>query len=54
MPSHEYKDEPEVLQAKVLLLASFITKNVHQGQSNTLLYTGAGISRSAGISGFMT
>ena len=49
--SHEYKDEPEVLIAKVQLLAKFIRSNIFQGESNTLLYTGAGISRAAGIAG---
>jgi len=45
----EYLDTPEVLRQKVSLLVRLL-----QGSTHTLLYTGAGISTSSGISDFAT
>jgi len=45
--AHEYIDEPEVLEAKVALLAQLITKS-----KSFLTYTGAGISTSSGINDY--
>lgn len=47
--AHEYADTPEVLRAKVSLLAKLMLKS-----SNCLLYTGAGISTASGIGDYAT
>lgn len=49
MPAHEYLDEPEVLRAKVCVLADLIRRS-----SRCVAYTGAGISTSSGISDYAT
>jgi len=49
MQAHEFKDEPDVLEAKVKLLASLI------GRSKACVaYTGAGISTASGIRDYAT
>ena len=45
--AHEYLDKPEVLAAKVQILAELI-----RSSSNCVTYTGAGISTAAGISDY--
>jgi hypothetical protein len=45
--AHEYEDTPEVLSAKVSLLATLIRRS-----SNCLIYSGAGISTSSGINDY--
>eukprot|EP00566_Odontella_aurita_P013253 CAMPEP_0113597410 /NCGR_PEP_ID=MMETSP0015_2-20120614/40988_1 /TAXON_ID=2838 /ORGANISM="Odontella" /LENGTH=472 /DNA_ID=CAMNT_0000505257 /DNA_START=70 /DNA_END=1488 /DNA_ORIENTATION=- /assembly_acc=CAM_ASM_000160 len=47
--AHEYVDRPEVLRAKVKLLADLI-----RGSEQCVAYTGAGISTSAGIADYAT
>jgi len=47
--AHEYLDTPEVLKAKVKLLAEMINKSQH-----CLAYTGAGISTASGINDYAT
>lgn len=47
--AHEYNDIPEVLSMKVALLARLIRKS-----RNCIAYTGAGLSRSAGIRDYAT
>eukprot|EP00929_Paragymnodinium_shiwhaense_P056203 TRINITY_DN2812_c0_g1_i1.p1 TRINITY_DN2812_c0_g1~~TRINITY_DN2812_c0_g1_i1.p1 ORF type:complete len:596 (+),score=118.83 TRINITY_DN2812_c0_g1_i1:99-1790(+) len=47
--AHEYLDTPEVLAAKVKLLASLIRES-----KNCVTYTGAGISTASGISDYAT
>ncbi|CAE7041357.1 SRT1 [Symbiodinium sp. CCMP2592] len=49
MKAHEYLDEPEVLKAKVKLLADLITRS-----RNCVAYTGAGISTASGIKDYAT
>jgi len=44
VPAHEYLDEPDVLAAKVRVLADLIRRSRHAA-----LYTGAGLSTAAGI-----
>jgi NAD-dependent SIR2 family protein deacetylase len=44
---HEYLDSPEVLEAKVAMLATFI-----KSSKNCIVYSGAGISTSAGIADY--
>jgi len=44
LPAHEYNDTPEVLAAKVRVLADLMRRAQH-----TVVYTGAGISTAAGI-----
>jgi NAD-dependent SIR2 family protein deacetylase len=43
-PAHEFLDEPDVLAAKVRVLASLIRQS-----RNTVVYAGAGLSKAAGI-----
>lgn len=47
--AHEFVDQPEVLRAKVKLLAELIRESKH-----CVAYTGAGISTSAGIADYAT
>lgn len=47
--AHEYLDRPEVLAAKVRVLADLLRRSKH-----TLAYTGAGISTAAGIDDYAT
>lgn len=47
--AHEYQDEPEVLEEKVALLARLLVQS-----KACLLYTGAGLSTSAGIGDYAT
>jgi hypothetical protein len=47
--AHEYLDTPEVFEAKCALIAQMLRTPVN-GQ-NTTIYSGAGISRGAGIAG---
>lgn len=47
--AHEYEDSPNVLQAKVDLLARLLEASEH-----CLVYTGAGISTNSGISDYAT
>mmetsp|Transcript_45129 Transcript_45129/g.79419 ORF Transcript_45129/g.79419 Transcript_45129/m.79419 type:complete len:369 (+) Transcript_45129:76-1182(+) len=49
MPSHEYKDKPEVLKAKIELLAQLM-----QQAHNCVAYTGAGLSVSSGLADYAT
>lgn len=49
MLAHEYLDEPQVLQAKVKVLAGLILRS-----KNLVAYTGAGISTSAGVQDYAT
>jgi len=49
MRAHEYLDEPEVLRAKVKVLADMIRRS-----QRCVAYTGAGISTSSGISDYAT
>jgi len=49
MQAHEYLDEPEVLKAKVKLLAHLIRRS-----KACVAYTGAGISTASGISDYAT
>lgn len=42
-PAHEYTDTPDVLEAKVSLLAEMLK------EGGCVVYSGAGLSRSAGI-----
>merc|ERR1711966_426895 len=49
LEAHEFRDEPEVLRAKVQLLASLLKKS-----KATCAYTGAGISTSSGIDDYAT
>jgi NAD-dependent SIR2 family protein deacetylase len=49
MKAHEYEDVPDVLDAKIRLLASLLTKS-----KATVAYTGAGISTSSGIDDYAT
>ena len=44
MSKNEYRDYPEVVAAKVKILAQMVKKS-----KNCLIYTGAGISRNAGV-----
>ena len=47
--AHEYNDTPQVLSMKISLLVRLIRKS-----RNCIAYTGAGLSRSAGISDYAT
>jgi len=47
--AHEYEEEPEVLQAKVAVLADLI-----RSSKDCILYTGAGLSTAAGIGDYAT
>lgn len=47
--AHEYEDSDEVLNEKVLMLADLITR-----AANCLVYSGAGLSTSSGISDYAT
>lgn len=47
--AHEYEDDPDVLDQKVGVLANLITQS-----RRCLLYTGAGLSTSAGIDDYAT
>lgn len=49
MLAHEYKDEPLVLKGKAKLLADLIKQS-----NNCVVYSGAGISTSSGISDYAT
>jgi len=49
MLAHEYEDEPEVLNAKVQILADLIRRS-----KACVAYTGAGISTASGISDYAT
>eukprot|EP00322_Chrysochromulina_rotalis_P005460 CAMPEP_0115852224 /NCGR_PEP_ID=MMETSP0287-20121206/12886_1 /TAXON_ID=412157 /ORGANISM="Chrysochromulina rotalis, Strain UIO044" /LENGTH=489 /DNA_ID=CAMNT_0003306279 /DNA_START=56 /DNA_END=1525 /DNA_ORIENTATION=+ len=49
LPAHEYQDVPDVLAAKVRELASMV-RRAHR----VVVYTGAGISTSAGIADYAT
>mmetsp|Transcript_50662 Transcript_50662/g.120941 ORF Transcript_50662/g.120941 Transcript_50662/m.120941 type:complete len:551 (-) Transcript_50662:227-1879(-) len=49
MKAHEYMDQPEVLRAKVKLLADLIRRSQH-----CVAYTGAGISTASGIRDYAT
>jgi len=49
MSANEYVDEPEVLKAKVKVLADLIRRS-----NNFVAYTGAGISTASGISDYAT
>eukprot|EP00994_Dinema_validum_P006069 NODE_431_length_1702_cov_58.674531_g314_i0.p1 GENE.NODE_431_length_1702_cov_58.674531_g314_i0~~NODE_431_length_1702_cov_58.674531_g314_i0.p1 ORF type:complete len:351 (-),score=68.32 NODE_431_length_1702_cov_58.674531_g314_i0:317-1369(-) len=49
MPAHEYLDSPEVLNAKVALLAQLLRQAHH-----CVAYTGAGLSVSSGLADYAT
>jgi len=49
VPSHEYRDKPEVVKAKVALLAQLLRQ-----ADNCVAYTGAGLSVSSGLADYAT
>lgn len=49
MPSHEYRDKPEVVKAKVILLAQLL-----RASARCVAYTGAGLSVSSGLADYAT
>jgi NAD-dependent SIR2 family protein deacetylase len=49
IPAHEYKDRPDVLKAKITMLAGLL-RQAH----NCIAYTGAGLSVSSGLADYAT
>jgi len=49
MPAHEYRDSPEVVKAKIKLLAQLLRQ-----ANNCVAYTGAGLSVSSGLADYAT
>jgi NAD-dependent SIR2 family protein deacetylase len=49
IPAHEYRDSPEVVKAKIKLLAQLLRQS-----KNCVAYTGAGLSVSSGLADYAT